>query len=145
MPQYQTHSLNQFKGLDERMQIGSSFQTTTSLDNVIVRNGNVLGRKGLALWDGISTAAGNIITDLAEFYAPATATSSLLRITKTALEKWNSGTHVWDDITGVALTGTDTDRPCFATMGDEGFVVFTNEGHDRPRKYTGSGTSVVLA
>ena len=127
------------------MQIGASFETTTSLDNVIVRNGNVFGRKGLALWDAISSAAGNIITDLAEFYAPASATSSLLRMTTNKLEVWNDSGNTWDDITGTALNGATTDRPCFATMSDEGFVVFTNEGHDRPRKYDGTGTSVELA
>lgn len=140
-----TTSITRFQGLDERMQLGESLQKTTSLDNVIVRNGRVKGRKGIALWDGISTAAATAITDLAEFYAPATATSSLLRMTTTKLEKWNDAGGTWDDVTGTALTGTTTDRPVFATMSDEGFVVFTNEGNDRPRKYTGSGNSAVLA
>jgi hypothetical protein len=140
----QTASINTFKGLAERLQIGESLQFTTSLDNVIVRNGNVLGRKGIALWDGISTAATNIIIGLAEFYAPANATSQLLRMQTTKLEVWNDGTNAWDDVTGTALTGTTSTRPCFATMSDEGFLVFTNEGHDRPRKYTGSGNSATL-
>ena len=143
MPQ-QTHSINTFKGLNERMQIGESLQYTTSLNNVIVRNGNVQGRKGIALWDGISTAATNIIVGLAEFYAPATATSTLLRMQTLKLEKWNDSGNSWDDITGTALTGDTSTRPCFATMSDEGFLVFTNEGHDRPRKYTGTGNSATL-
>ena len=144
MSTIRSSTLTGFRGLDERLIYGSDPTKTTSLDNVIVRNGVVSGRKGIALWDGISSAATNIITGLAEFYAPATATSTLLRIHRTKLEKWTDSTNSWDDITGTALTGADTDRPCFATMSDEGFVVFTNEGHDRPRKYTGTGNSAVL-
>ena len=141
----QTFPISQFQGLNERLVLGSSLQQTTSLDNVLIRNGTVKGRKGIALWDGISTAAStSIIIGLTEFYAPASATSSLIRMQTTKLEKWNSGTHAWDDITGTALTGTTSTRPCFATMSDEGFLVFTNEGHDQPRKYTGSGNSATL-
>jgi hypothetical protein len=61
-----------------------------------------------------------------------------------ALEKWNDAGNTWDDITGTALTGDTNTRPVFHTMSDEGFLVFTNEGHDRPRKWTGTGNSAVL-
>lgn len=133
-----------FKGLNERMVLSSDPLSTTSMDNVIVRHGNILGRKGLALWDGIDTAASATIIGLASFYAPATATASLLRMLPAAVHKWNDGTNAWDDITGTALNGTTAVRPVFHTMSDEGFLVFTNEGLDRPRKYTGSGTTAVL-
>lgn len=139
-----TFSINKFQGLDERMQLGESLQLTSSLDNVIVRNGNVKGRKGIALWDSISSAATNQIVGFGEFYAPATVASSLIRMQTLAVDKWNSSSHAWDDITGTALAGDTSTRPCFYTMSDEGFMVFTNEGHDRPRKYTGSGNTAVL-
>ena len=144
MPRDKTTVIRDFKGLDERLELGSAPNITSSLDNVIVRRGTVKGRKGLSLWDGISTAASATIIGLADFYAPTAATSSLLRMLTTKLEKWNSGTHVWDDVTGVALNGTTNDRPVFVTDSPNGFLTFINEGHDRPRKYTGSGNSVVL-
>lgn len=144
MSQERSASIVDFRGLDERATLGKSLTSTTSLDNVFVRSGNVIGRRGIALWDSISAAATNVVIGLHDFWAPASGTASLIRMQTLALEKWNSGTHAWDDITGTALTGTTTTRPSFANMSDEGFMVFTNEGHDRPRKYTGSGNSMVL-
>ena len=144
MPRNVSASIAGFQGLDERMILGSSLQKTTSLDNVIVRNGRVSGRKGIALWDAISTAATNHIIGLWDFYAPASATSSLVRMQTTKFEVWNDGTNAWDDVTGTALTGNTNTRPSFANLSDEGFMVFTNEGHDQPRKYTGSGNSTTL-
>ncbi len=139
-----TGNIVSLKGLNERMILGSSLDQTTSLDNVIVRNGYVQGRKGLALWDGISTAAAAQVIGLGAFYVAISASSQLLRMQPTSMQKWNSGTHAWDDITGTALNGTTSDRPNFVTLTDEGFLVFCNEGHDRPRKYTGSGNTVQL-
>ena len=136
--------ITDFRGLNERMRLGSSLQETTSLDNVIVRNGHVSGRKGIALWDAISTAATNHIIGLWDFYIPASATSSLVRMQTAKFEVWNDGTNAWDDITGTALTGDTDTRPSFANLSDEGFMVFTNEGKDQPRKYTGSGNSTTL-
>lgn len=136
--------ISSFMGLNERMPLNSSLVQTTSLDNVIVRNGRVEGRAGIAAWDGITTDAATTIIGLADFYAPATATAKFLRMRTLGLDVWNSATHAWDNVTGTALNGTTSTRPVFHTMSDEGFMVFTNEGHDRPRKYTGSGNSAVL-
>ncbi len=137
-------TISSFMGLNERMPLNSSLVQTTSLDNVVVRNGRVEGRKGITAWDGITADAATTIIGLADFYAPATSTAKFLRMRTLGLDVWNSATHAWDDVTGTALTGTTTTRPVFHTMSDEGFLVFTNEGHDRPRKYTGTGNSTVL-
>ena len=144
MPRNTTNPIRDFIGLNERMSLGGSLQETTSLDNVIIRNGDIKGRKGIALWDAISGAATNHIIGLWDFYAPASATSSFIRMQTNKLEKWNDGGNSWDDITGTALTGDTNTRPSFANMSDEGFMVFTTEGHDRPRIYTGSGNSATL-
>lgn len=133
-----------FGGLDERMNLGTSMQLTTSLDNVIVRNGNVFGRQGIATWDGISSAAGQTIIGLMQFHRAGTADNQLLRMRTTGVDQWNSGTHAWDDVTGSALAGDTTVRPQWDTMTNNNFLVFTNEGKDRPRKWTGSGTTAVL-
>jgi len=146
MPRNIAASIVDFKGLDENMTLGSSLQVTTSLDNVIVRNGSVKGRKGIALWDGISTASADPIIGLWDFYAPAVGGSSFVRIHGTKFEQWDDGTSAWVDKTGAALSSsiTTTTRPSFANMSDEGFMVFTTEGLDRPRKYDGSGNSATL-
>jgi hypothetical protein len=145
MPEITVMTLSQFKGLNERRIIGQNPQETISLDNVDVRNGVVIGRKGTDEFDGITTVdADTPILGHFAHYEPASATVSLLRMTPTKMRKWNSVTHVWDDITGTALTGTSTTRPVLHTMSDEGFSVFTNEGNDQPRKYTGSGNTATL-
>lgn len=138
-------AITEFKGLDERMPLGSSLQETTSLDNVIIRNGDIFGRKGIALWDGISTATTNHIIGLWDFYVPSgdVPESTFVRMTTTTFEAWD-GAGSWLDKTGTALTGDTNTRVSFANLSDEGYMVFTNEGHDRPRKYTGTGNSSVL-
>lgn len=133
-----------FKGIDERKVWNTQRELTTSMDNIIALNASLFGRKGIALWDGISAAATNQIVGFGAIYDPAAVANSLLRMQTLKLEKWNASTHAWDDITGTALTGDTSTRPVFHTMSDEGFVVFTNEGHDRPRKYTGTGNSATL-
>jgi hypothetical protein len=57
---------------------------------------------------------------------------------------WNDGGNSWDDVTGTALTGSATTRPQYATIKELDTFVFTNEGEDRPRKYTGSGNTATL-
>lgn len=143
MPTSQSNAIVDFKGLNDRMTIGSSLQETTSLDNVLVRNGDIRGRKGIALWDGISSAATNDIIGLWDFYAPDSATSSFVRMQTTKFEKWD-GSGAWTDVTGTALNGDANTRVSFANLSDEGYMVFTNEGHNQPRKYTGSGNSATL-
>lgn len=139
-----TAPIRDFRGLDELYTFGTSPDRTSSLDNVTVRNGEVSGRKGLALWDGISTAAGNVIVGMWDFYAPATAAATFLRMTTDKMEKWNDAGNSWDDITGTALNGNSLTRPSFANLSDEGFMVFTNEGADRPRRWNGSGNTATL-
>jgi hypothetical protein len=141
----QSAPVRDFTGLNERASYGKSGQETSSLDNVLVANGMVKGRRGLTLWDAISTAATNQIIGLWDFYAPAAGTSKLVRMQTTKFEEWDDAGDTWTDRTGTALNGTTASRPSFANLSDEGFMVFTNEGADRPRKWTGSGNTAVLS
>lgn len=144
MSNEQSAAVRDFVGLNERASYGKNPQETTLLDNVLVANGTVTGRRGVALWDGISTAATNQIVGLWDFYAPATATAKLVRMQTTKFEEWDDAGDAWTDRTGTALNGTTSTRPSFANLSDEGFMVFTNEGADRPRKWTGSGNTATL-
>ena len=132
-------------GLNERKIVDRAPLETSSLDNVIIRNGVVEGRKGIATWDSISSAESDTpILQLMDHYLTTSASSSLLRMTKTKVEKWNSSTHAWDDITGTALTGASASlRPQFCQVAELDYLGFTNEGIDRPRKYIGSGNTSV--
>lgn len=135
---------NNWRGLNERKIVGENAAETTSLDNVVVRNGIVEGRKGINEWDNITAVeADTPIIGLMDHYLTSTAASSLLRMTPAKVEKYNSGTSAWDDITGSALGGASTTRPQFTQVAELNYLGFTNEGADRPRKYTGSGNTAV--
>lgn len=144
MPIVAPYAQNNWRGLNERKIVGDNAAETTSLDNVNIRNGVVEGRKGINEWDNITTASSDTpIIALMDHYSTSTAASSLLRMTPLGVRKWNSGTSAWDDVTGTALTGTSTLRPQFCQVGELNYLGFTNEGTDRPRKYTGSGNTAV--
>jgi len=66
----------------------------------------------------------------------------LLAMTATQVYSYNHLTNQWTGITGIALTGDATTRAQWASH--KGVTIFTNEQHDLPRKYTGSGTTVAL-
>jgi hypothetical protein len=131
-----------WRGLNQKRLANGDPRDTTSLRNVNVRNGVVEGRKGLNEWDGITATATNII-GLMPHYSASSGASSLLRMTAAAVHKWNSGTSAWDDISGSALNGTSTTRPQHCQVAELNYLAFTNEGLDRPRKYTGSGNTAV--
>jgi hypothetical protein len=140
---YQPFPITQFKGLNQNLPLGSDPHETTSLDGVKVRFGNVLGQFGTAKWDGISSAdADSPLRGIFPYYVATTASVQLLRMSPLKMRKWNSATHAWDDITGTALTGNSTTIPQWSIINNT--FVFTNDAHDRPRKYTGTGNTAVL-
>ena len=133
-----------FEGLDETLVPGTNPKRTRSLDNVEVRQGRVKGVLGTVKYRGITAASGTTpILGLMQ-YQGSDLTTSVLRVTPTEVRKLNTGTDVWDDVTGTALTGATTDLPTQSDM-HKGVLVFTNDGQDRPRKYTNSGNTAVLA
>jgi len=141
-PRHTTPIAN-WRGLNERRVIGADPRETASLDNVVVRNGTVQGRKGSALWGAVSTPAANNIIGLWQFDHSGSNAAKLVRMTATSMQYWN--TTVWTDITGTALTGLANTRPQAATIGELEMFVTVNEGNDRPRKWTGSGNTAELA
>src|SRR3990167_1332083 len=132
-----------FEGLDDSLVPGTSPGRTRSLDNVEVRNNRVFGVKGTVKYRSITAQSGTTpILGLMQ-YQGSDLTTSVLRVTPTEVHKLNTGTDVWDDVTGTALTGASTDLPPQSDM-HKGVLVFTNDGQDRPRKYTNSGNTTVL-
>jgi hypothetical protein len=117
---------------------------TPDLRNVKFENGQVVGRGGLTKYLSIATVSATTpILGLFD-YRKASGTNLLLRMTPTALHVLNTGTVAWDTVTGTALTGVGTTtRPQYTIIDDT--LVFTNEGEDLPRKYTGSGNSADIA
>lgn len=130
-----------FKGLNQVQTLGSDPHTTPSLLNCYALNGNIYGRFGCNEFDSITTASSAAVIGLMDYYRAASQTTSILRMLPTAVELWN-GSGSWTDITGTALTGTTAVRPQYDVIDD--VLIFTNEGVDRPRYYTGSGNTAVI-
>lgn len=132
-----------FRGLNDSLVPGATPKLTPDLRNVKARYGKIFGRGGMSKYLGVSAAAGNPPIISLMDYQRADADNELLRMTLTKLEKLNTGTLVWDDVTGTALANLNTTRPQYTVIDD--ILVFTDEGISRPRKYIGSGNSLVIA
>ena len=131
-----------FRGLDQVGIPGIDRTTTRTLQNVEARDGRILGRGGIKKFKAITTVSPSTpILGLMAFMAPSGATD-VLRMTPTQVHKLNTGTNVWDDVTGTALAGNSSTRPQWTNH--KSVLCFTNEGSNRPRKYTGSGNTADL-
>lgn len=131
-----------FGGLNDWLVPGTNPRQTRNLNNVLVHKGRVFGRGGIDKFRSIATASATTpIIKLMPWVEPSLATT-MLRMTPTKVHKLNTGTDVWDDITGTDLTGDSATIPQF--VNHKGVIVFTNDGNDRPRKYTGTGNTAEL-
>lgn len=74
----------------------------------------------------------------------STGALRLFQMTKRNIRRYNTISGAWDDLTGVDLTGVDTDffSDCVVTELD--VFLFTNKGVDNIRKYDGSGNTADL-
>lgn len=115
---------------------------TPNLSNVRARFGNVIGRGGMTKYQAISTAASpSPILGLFN-YRRTSETHQLIRLLTNHAEEFSAG--AWNSIsTGTPLTGTSTTRPQYDIIDDK--LVFTDEGHDLPQKYTGTGVHSVIS
>ena len=135
-----------FRGLNDEAAPGMAKGepvVTPDLRNVKLRSGQVLGRGGLSKYHSISTASATTPVLGLFDYQLASGTNKLIRMTPTKLSVLDTVTPEWDDITGTDLTGAVTTRPQATIIDDT--LVFTNEGEDLPRKYTGTGNSAIIA
>ena len=135
-----THWIQQFKGLNDSAAPGASPVTTNDLLNVKVAHGQVRPRAGMTNYNSITTASSDEIIGLFN-YPHVSGTNQLLRMLPSKVELL--GASSWTDITGTALNGSTTTRPQYCIIDDT--LIFTNEGHNIPRKYTGSGNTAVIA
>ena len=134
-------TIRDFKGFSEGLVPGANPQLSPDAANVKFKWGRVFSRGGMTEFQAVTTAASPTpIIGLFNFKKPS-GTHELLRMLTSAVEKFSGG--VWSDITPVtALTGTSTTRPQYDTISDGDGVmnlVFTNEGEDTPKRYTGTG------
>jgi len=140
----QTHWIQDFKGFSDKASPGASPIITNDLMNVKMVHGQVRPRNGLNKYNAISDVSSAEIIGLFNFPRSGTTnpgTHQLIRMLPTKLEYLSGGS--WVDGTGTALTGAVTTRPQHALIDDT--FVFTNEGEDLPRKFTGAGTSSSIA
>ncbi len=138
-----TYAVLAFKGLNDYTVPLQDASYTRSLNSVVTRYDRLLGGLGINKLRSISTVSDTTpIIGLMPFYDTA-LTTVLYRMTPTAVHKLNTGSDTWDDKTGTALTGTSTSIPQHIVHKDT--LVFTNDGHDRPRQLLGAdANSAVL-
>ena len=134
--------IQHFLGMDQNAIPGADPRYTRDLDGVQPRFGRLLGMGGTDELRDITTAFTTTPTIGLYPHIAVTLTSKLTRMSPTAFEWLDTSSDVWTDVTGTALTGASTDRPQYDMISTS--LIFTNEGNDRPRKWTGSGNTAVL-
>lgn len=77
------------------------------------------------------------ILGLASFII-STGSERLIRFTKSDIEKFNTVTQVWDNITGVALSGGEADFFASCVVTESDLLLFTNNRRDSIQKYNDS-------
>ena len=137
-----THWITDFAGIKETLT--PSFapgenRFTRNASNVSVRYGRIFGRQGIDELEGITSASATDINGLGVLIDRSASANILYRMRRLIIEELDPSGNTWTDRTGVALTGTDTDRPQFQMH--KGVLCFTNEGSDRPRRITATGTN----
>lgn len=130
-----------FLGLNEKADLIGDPRYTSSLDNVEVRHGRVLGTLGIDELNSITTVAANTpIIGLMTHYT-AGGTGTVLRMTPDRVE--SLGASSWTNITGtVTLAGSSAKRPQWTNI--DGSLVATNEGAVQPFKWTGTGNIALI-
>ena len=129
-----------FRGLNKLYRPGDSPEWTSDLVGVELRYGRILGQKGISKWNGYSTLETDTPIIGIFPYTDNDQTTTVLYMTPTKVKKWDGAT--WTDITGTALTGTSAVLPQWTTI--QNTLIFTNEGKDRPRSWSGSGNTAVV-
>jgi len=94
-------------------------------------------RQGISLYQTAAMAGGNSVIHLTEYDLASQATR-LLRFSKVGIEKYNTATGIWSDITGAAFTGGATDF--FSTVVAEDKLIMTNYV-DAVRVYNDAGNT----
>lgn len=129
-----------FKGLNKLYRPGDPPQWTSSLEGVEVKDGRIIGQKGVSKWNSFSTAETDTpILGLFPYLAHDW-TTTVVRLMPTTVKKWTGST--WSDITGTALTGDSTVKPQFCMIQNN--LAFTNEGQDPPRLWSGTGNTAAI-
>lgn len=109
--------------------------------NVRLQQEEIRKREGKTQFGTGTISGANGIVHLAT-YPMNTEVIKLLRMSKTTVEVYNSNTDTWDNITGTALTGIDTDF--FDDTLAEDTYLFTQKGVGPIRKWTGTGNTSAL-
>lgn len=129
-----------FKGLHKLYRPGDTFQWTSSLEGVEVKDGRIKGHQGIAKWNDFSTVETDTPIIGLFPYITKDITTTMVRLMPTTVKKWTGST--WEAITGTALNGDSTVKPQWCLIQNN--LAFTNEGKDRPRLWSGTGNTAVI-
>lgn len=77
-------------------------------------------------------------------FEQSSGTVKLVRHTRKNIEVFNSGTGLWNDFTGLDMTGTDTDFYDHTVVTELDMYIFVNSRIDAPRKILDATNSVAL-
>jgi len=115
-------------------------ENTPNCQNVKVNRNVIVKRDGTTVLGG---GASDYI--MGGRYLIRDAVGYNVRVSPTTVSLYNTGTLVWDDITGSALTAANTDTVDFATplLSGKRILCITN-GIDSVRKYIGTGNTAAL-
>lgn len=104
--------------------------------------GELKKRDGRAVLGGVSLGAQKIL--YLDTFILSTGNIRLLRFTKQNVQQYNTTTGVWDDKTGLDLTGSESDffSSCVVTESD--LFLFTNNRINAPRKIVDGSNSTNL-
>lgn len=139
MPFLRKPELQPVKGIDLSVP-GSYLQDGYAFpQNMQYYRGEMRKRSGRSDLGGVTIGA-NPALHLAAFETSA-GTIYLIRHTKQNVERYNTGTGLWNDITGVDLNGANTNYFASTVVNEYDLYLFVNDMIDNVRKYDGSGVT----
>lgn len=141
MPYLRKAELMPVKGID--LSVPSTYlpEGRSFPENMMYLRGEMKKRDGTSTFGGITTGAHKVLHLSA--FETSTGVTYFLRHTRYNVEKYNTGSSAYDNITGIDLTGTETDFFSSAVVTEYDNYVFTNYV-DAIRKWTTAGNTQVL-
>lgn len=131
--------ISRFLGLASPGSTPPSPQLTRDMVNLILKDGILIPRPGS---DKLGAASAEFITHLFDYDKDGTIT--LMRVRKTTVEQWNTGTSTWDNVTvDVGFTGAIDDFPSHNVFKSNLYLI--TKPDTKPYKKIGTGDILQIA
>lgn len=110
--------------------------------NMQYARGEMTKRHGKSVLGGVSLGAHQILH--LGIFEQTSGTVKLVRHTKKNVQVYNPVSGIWEDFTGLDLTGSDTDYYDHAVVAELDMYLFVNKRIDAPRKMLDATNSTLL-